>query len=152
MFWKRPFHDRGREVDWVILSVALFLKDSKQRTNLPLLRLSAGVIIRGRMTPRFSKLNKGADNQNDHEILLSAPLTYQGQRTDYWVCCQWRSWRRITLARKWSNSAVFASYFFCVNTDSMEKMPMSNPIKWSCDYSRAWLTMVNVPARWDLRR
>ena len=29
----------------------------------------------------------------------------------------------------------------------MEKMPMSNPIKWSCDYSRAWLTMVNVPAR-----
>ena len=89
--------------------VALFLKDNNQRTNLPLLRLSAGVIIRGRMTPRFSKLNKGADNQNDHEILLSAPLIYQGQRTGYWVYCQWRSWRRITLASNCSNSAVFTS-------------------------------------------
>ena len=29
----------------------------------------------------------------------------------------------------------------------MEMMPISYPIKWSCDYSRAWLTMVNVPAR-----
>ena len=60
-----------------------FLKDINQHKNLPLLRLSAGVIIRGRITPRFSKLNKGADNQNDHEILLSAPLIYQGQRTGY---------------------------------------------------------------------
>ena len=33
------------------------------------------------------------------------------------------------------------------HTGFMEKMPMSNPIKWSCDYSRAWLIMVNVPAR-----
>mgnify|MGYP005720000061 CR=1 FL=1 len=91
-----------------------FLKDNDQHTKLPLLRLSAGVIIRGRMTPRFSKLNKGADNQNDHEILLSAPLIYQGQRTGYWVCCQWRSWRRITLVRNWSNSAVFATYILSV--------------------------------------
>ena len=36
------------------------------------------------------------------------------------------------------------------HTSFMEKMPMSNPIKWSCDYSRAWLTMVNVPARFWL--
>ena len=35
------------------------------------------------------------------------------------------------------------------HSNFMKKMPMSNPIKWSCDYSRAWLTMVNVPARSD---
>ena len=89
----------------------VFPEGNNQHTNLPLLRLSAGVIIRGRMTPRLSKFSKGAVNQNDHEILLSAPLIYQGQSTGYWVCCQWHSWRRITLARNWSNSAALTSCF-----------------------------------------
>ena len=46
MFWIRPFHDRGRDVDRVILSIALFLKGNNQH------KFAAFAIIRGGDYPR----------------------------------------------------------------------------------------------------
>ena len=147
MFWKRPFHDRGRDVDWVILFIALLLTDNNRHTALPLLRFPVGNISRGQLTPRFTKFQLPTVNQNDYDFYYTRPwftvVNYAGWNRVYF---RLSSWRRITLPK----TRAILQYFLGIsfdNSNSMEKMPMTNPINWNTDLPWALLPVVKILAR-----